>query len=120
MTMDTFRLDSKFYEVIERSPLHTYHSALVFVPTQQFLYKRQRKEMTHNACWLRGGLAHWDPLIATFTHPSELRSIRFSPDSSQLASFTQKAIRLWDAMSGTPISVPNWEGSGIVLADNFS
>src|ERR1700759_5070641 len=105
MINDTFRLVSKFYRVIQRSPLHTYHSALVFVPTQQFLYKSQCKEMTHKACWPRGGPAHWDPLVATLGHPSRDCSVRFSPDSSRLASFTQKDIRFWDATSGTPTSV---------------
>src|SRR6266704_3667746 len=112
MITDTFRLVSKCYEVIKRSALHTYHSALVFTPTQQLLYQRHCKEMTHKACWLRGGLAQWDPLVATVSHPNAT-SVRFSRKScgSQLASLTSKDVRFWDAMSGTPISAPNLDGS---------
>src|SRR6266478_1246128 len=115
---DAFRLVSRLYEVIKRSALHTYHSALVFAPTQQPLYERYFKEMTHKASWLRGGLAQWDPLVATVSHPEGHQdiSVRFSPDSSQLASLTSEGIGFWDAMSGTPIS-----GSAFgVLADDFS
>ena len=120
---DAFRLVCKCYEIIERSALHIYHSALVITPTEQLLYKRYCKEMTHKACWLRGGLAQWDPLIATVTHPSDdprHMSVMFSPDSSQLASLAQKEIRFWDALSGTPISSSKLGGDNIVLADDFS
>src|SRR6266478_4642904 len=101
--IDAFRFVSKFYELIKGSALHAYHSALVFTPTQQLLYKKHCTEMTHKACWLRGGLVQWDPQVATCHHPGRL-SFRFSPDSSQLASLGRDNIQIWDAMSGTPIS----------------
>src|SRR6266478_1019769 len=120
-TMDAFRLVSKFYEVIKASALHIYHSTLVFTPTQPLLYKRHCKEMTHKACWLRGGLAQWDPLISASRHPvADLVALKFSRDSAQLATLTSKDIRFWDAMSGTPISCSNRGGGNIVLADDFS
>jgi len=122
--VDAFRLVCKCYEIINRSALHTYHSALVFTPTQQALYQRYCKEMTHKACWLRGGLAQWRPLVATVNHPGGGTSldftVRFSPDSSQLAPLTPKDIRFWDAISGTPISCSNLRGENITLADDFS
>src|ERR1700760_2394006 len=97
--IDAFRLICKFYEIIKRSALHTYHSALLFTPTEQHLYKRHCKEMTYKACWLRGGLAQWDPLVATVSDPSggECFFLIFSRDSSQLASLTSDDIRFWDA-----------------------
>src|ERR1700760_2368547 len=122
--IDAFRLICKFYEIIKRSALHTYHSALLFTPAEQHLYKRHCKEMTYKACWLRGGLARWDPLIATVSHSQGggIRdfSVKFSWDGSQLASLTSKDIKFWDATSGTPISGFNFGGYNIVLADDFS
>src|SRR6266478_4058649 len=121
--VDAFRLVCKFYEVIKRSALHTYHSALVFAPTSQRLYKRYCKDMTYEAYWLQGGLAQWDPLVATATHPGGNGgnlTVRFSPDSSQLASLTSEDIRFGDAMSGTPISYSNLGGENVIMADDFS
>ena len=117
--IDLFRLVCKFYEVIKGSALHTYHSALVFTPTQQLLYKRHCQEMTHKAFWLRGGLTHWDPLISTSRHP-KVKSVRFSQDGSQLASLAPQDIRFRDAMSGTPISCSNLGGYNTMLANDFS
>jgi WD40 repeat protein len=115
--LDAFRLVSKFYEIVKRSALHTYHSALAFTPTQQPLYKRHCKEMTHKMFWPRGSLVRWDPVVATCDHPG---SVRFSWDGSQLASLASKDIRFWDAMSGTPISCTNLGRDDIILADDFS
>src|SRR6201995_2937184 len=119
---DMFRLVCKSYKIIQRSALHTYHSALVFAPTQQLLFKRHCKEMTHKARWLRGGLAQWDPVVATVSHPNHtwtwIGVPKFSRDSSQLATLTKEDTRFWDAMSGTPISCSR--GDFTVLADDFS
>jgi WD40 repeat protein len=117
--LDAFRFVSKFYELIKRSALHTYHSALVFTPIQQPLYKRHCEEMTHKACWLRGGLVQWDPLVATCRHPGT-PSVRFSWDGSQLASLASKDTRFWDATSGTPISSSNLGEDDTILAADFS
>ena len=76
---NTFCLVCKWYEVIEQSALHTYHSALVFTPTQQHLYKRHCKEMAYKACW------------RTFT---QLHSVAFS--SGLLAAAMKKI-----SLSGT-------------------
>src|SRR6266478_6339449 len=121
--VDAFRLVCKFYEVIKGSALHTYHSALVFAPTSQRLHKRYCKDMTYEAYWLQGGITQWDPLVATITYPGcegENLTIKFSPDSSQLASLALHDIRFWDAMSGTPTSCSNLRGENITLADDFS
>ena len=117
---DALRLVSRSYDLIRGSALHTYHSALGFTPTEQLLYKRHCKETTYKAFWLRGGLAQWDPLVATTSHPNEGEhsSVTFSSDSSQLASLASKVVRFWDATSGTPIS--NLGGDNIALAGDFS
>src|SRR6266478_6244255 len=110
-TMDAFRLVSKFYEVIKASALHIYHSALVFTPTQPLLYKRHCKEMTHKACWLRGGLAQWDPLISASRHPvANFVTLKFSPDSSQLASDVERHSILGRNERHTYFVFQSWRG----------
>src|ERR1700759_1869350 len=123
MITDAFRLASNWYEAIKQSALHTYHSVLIFPPTLQPLYKSHCEELTHKTCWLRGGPAQWDSLVATVFHPiddEDLYSVWFSRDSSQLASLAPSDMRFWDAMSGTPVSYSNLGGDSIVLADDFS
>ena len=78
--------------------------------------------MTHQACWLRGGPAQWDPLVATFRGGL---MVGFSRDSSQLATWVLEGIRFWDAQSGTPTSGFTADdfptlGTKLALADDFS
>ncbi|KIL61583.1 hypothetical protein M378DRAFT_166694 [Amanita muscaria Koide BX008] len=108
---DGLRFISKFYQIIERSALQTYYSALLFTPTDSPLYRRYINEALHfhRGCVI--GLPNqWDALIANLKHgSSEVNNVQFSPDSTMFVSwdnvFEQKTMfKVWDAVTGTPIS----------------
>src|SRR3979411_1216529 len=80
---DALRFISKFYEIIKRSALHTYHSALPFSPTESLLYRRYIKEERRTICGTRveGGPKKWDALVANLNHGGWVDGIKFSLDN---------------------------------------
>ncbi|KIL66521.1 hypothetical protein M378DRAFT_75235, partial [Amanita muscaria Koide BX008] len=110
---DALQFISKFYEIIKRSALHTYYSALPFTPTDSLLYHRYIKEAEHKICSVEGGPEKWDALVATLRHQS-VDAIKFSLDSTLFLScsngcvdeyrkYEQGTLNIWDAATGTPI-----------------
>jgi hypothetical protein len=111
---DAWRFISMFYDTIRRSALHTYHSALPFIPARNLFYKIYKKDMC-DVQLLNGGPERWDALVATRNHESEdpVRHVTFSLGGSHLASWTREwrergdarrrreEVKLWDATSGT-------------------
>ncbi|KIL64980.1 hypothetical protein M378DRAFT_51824, partial [Amanita muscaria Koide BX008] len=129
---DALRFISKFYEVIERSALHTYYSALPFAPTKSVLYRRYLKETADNICSIEGGPEKWDALVATLNHEEIVNVIKFSFNSTWFVSssgkFEQESddfsihnqgkLKIWDTATGTPIStIP---GHRFAVASDFS
>ena len=74
--------------------------------------------MIHNLYELDNVPEQWDALIATVTVGDETERIRFSTDSSRLASCTEHKLQLWDATSGTPVKT--FKGADITISDDFS
>ncbi|KIL58649.1 hypothetical protein M378DRAFT_53600, partial [Amanita muscaria Koide BX008] len=109
---DALRFISKFYEIIKRSALHTYYSALPFTPTNSLLYHRYIKEAEHNICSIQGGPEKWDAFVANLRHERSVQVIKFSLDSTLFLSCfkgdeeynMQGKLKIWDAATGTPIS----------------
>ncbi|KIL60889.1 hypothetical protein M378DRAFT_167559 [Amanita muscaria Koide BX008] len=129
---DVLRFISKFYEIINRSALHTYYSALPFSPTDSLLYHRYIREAEHNICCIEGGPEQWDALVAILKlevgiYP--VYDIKFSLDSALLVSCIKGykpalgkthpgKLKVWDAATGTPIStIP---GDRFTVTNDFS
>ncbi|KIL54495.1 hypothetical protein M378DRAFT_49415, partial [Amanita muscaria Koide BX008] len=112
LSLDALRFISKFYAIIDRSALHTYHSALPFTPTDSVLYRQYLKEGRHNVCFIEGGPEKWNALVAHLDHEEYVTDIKFSLDSTLFASCcgdnandgTQGKLKIWDAATGAPIS----------------
>ncbi|KIL60992.1 hypothetical protein M378DRAFT_167497 [Amanita muscaria Koide BX008] len=118
---DGLRFISKFYEIIERSALHTYYSALAFTPTDSLLYHRYIKEAFHNFCDVKGVPKRWDALVANLNHGEWVRGVQFSLDNTMFASLSMGengALKVWDTATGTPVSTIM--GSGLRIANDFS
>ncbi|KIL56525.1 hypothetical protein M378DRAFT_89177, partial [Amanita muscaria Koide BX008] len=95
---DTLRFIPKFYEVIDRSALHTYYSALHFTPTDSLLYRRYIKEAAHSVCDIEGGPEKWNALVANQSHEEYVSVIKFSLDSTLFVSCSRHggSVYLWD------------------------
>ncbi|KIL56355.1 hypothetical protein M378DRAFT_89472, partial [Amanita muscaria Koide BX008] len=95
---DALRFISKFYEIIKRSALHTYYSALAFTPTNSLLYRQYIKEAEHNICSIEGGPEKWDALVAKLRHDQRwFIPPAFSPDCTHLAvRDLNDNVNLWD------------------------
>ncbi|KIL55054.1 hypothetical protein M378DRAFT_658439 [Amanita muscaria Koide BX008] len=125
---DTLRFISKFYEIIKRSALHTYYSALPFTPTNSLLYHRYIKEAEHNICSVEGGPEKWDAFVAKLRHGESIDVIKFSLDGTLFLSCSngyvnhiireQGKLNIWDAATGTPISTI--AGHRFSVANDFS
>ncbi|KAM6496583.1 hypothetical protein JOM56_007056 [Amanita muscaria] len=114
---DALRFIGKFYELINRSALHTYHSALPFTPSL-LLYRRYIKDAVHNICSIEGGPENWDALVANLSHGEPVNIIKFSLASALFVSCSQGKWKIWDAVTGTPIStIP---GHRFAVANDFS
>ncbi|KIL60452.1 hypothetical protein M378DRAFT_917340 [Amanita muscaria Koide BX008] len=104
---DGLRFICKFYEIIERSAHHTYCSALLFTPTESLLYRRYIDEALHLHGFNVSGIPNqWDALIANLRHIN-VQNIQFSPDSTMFVSWNSEwkaVLKVWDAVTGTPIS----------------
>lgn len=110
------RFISKFSEIIKKSALHTYCTALPLAPTGSLLYKKYQRQMMF--CRVQGGPENWDALIATTTAGGVVDRLGFSRDNSTLASWGDEGIKLWDATTGTPRK--SLKAENAALAEDFS
>ena len=117
---DSGRFVAKFFNIIEQSALHIYHSALTLTPHDTELFRTYSKN-TRNALFLVSGMRkNWDSLIAVLRgHSSTAHHVAFSPDGSRITSVDYTDIRLWDGATGASIASleghHSWE-SAIVIA----
>ncbi|KIL56071.1 hypothetical protein M378DRAFT_541436 [Amanita muscaria Koide BX008] len=126
---DASRFISKFYEIIEDSALHTYYSALPFTPSDSLLYRRYIKQAVDNnvkICGIDGGPETWDALVANLIQWYPVNVLKFSLDNAMLVSCSEGnerhgfpgMLKIWDAVTGTPISTIS--GDRFAIANDFS
>ncbi|KIL59001.1 hypothetical protein M378DRAFT_169886 [Amanita muscaria Koide BX008] len=116
---DALRFIGKFYEVIKQSALHTYYSALPFTPSDSLLYHRYIKDAVDNVCSIEGGPEQWDALVANMSQGDKVNiMIKFSLDSTLFVSCSRNTLKIWDAVTGTPISTIT--GETFAAANDFS
>jgi WD40 repeat protein len=100
---------------IEKSPLQTYASALLFSPTKSLLrglFKRAEPG------WITIKPAmedKWSPCLSTLEgHRDSVRSVAFSHDSTRLASASNgKTVKIWDTHSGECLSTLKGHSSSV-------
>ncbi|KAI1349742.1 WD40-repeat-containing domain protein [Xylaria sp. FL0043] len=90
--------------IIERAPLQTYGSALVFSPTSSKVRSRYWHERLPLVEVLSGAEENWGAHQMTLEgHEDWINTITYSSDGKTLASGSDNGIiRLWDAATGTP------------------
>ena len=88
---------------MQRAPLQTYASALVFSPYESQIRK---ENLAHYPTWFKYGPVvedHWGPVLQTLQgHHTRVAALAFSFDGKYLASLSILGeLLLWDAMTGT-------------------
>ncbi|KAI9766575.1 MAG: hypothetical protein M1839_004873 [Geoglossum umbratile] len=89
--------------IIEKAPLQTYSSALVFSPKKSVI---RTQFSTQFPVWIKGLPVveeGWNPSLQTLEgHSGWVNSVVFSPDGKWLATGSEdETVKLWDAETGT-------------------
>ena len=89
--------------IVQRAPLQTYASALVFSPYESQIRK---ESLAHYPTWFKYGSVvedHWGPVLQTLQgHRTSVVALAFSFDGKYLASLSvEYELLIWDAITGT-------------------
>ena len=104
---DYFQFVTKFFEVINVSATHLYHSALELSPLSSIVRKFYYHQQPHPSPRVVFGIADsWEPTSALSTkHPYYLSST-WSPCGQFIAVVAEEAVEIWDALALKFLSTP--------------
>jgi len=91
----------KYFDAIQESALHLYHSALPFCPTKSFLRQHHRNLLTEEVHVKLGLDEDWETTFRTIkTKSSKLSSVIFAQDGSLIATSGDHSVQIFHAATG--------------------
>ncbi|KAF9789341.1 hypothetical protein BJ322DRAFT_1018021 [Thelephora terrestris] len=91
---------TNFFEVINASATHIYHSALELSPLSSIIRKNYYYKQQHNSPRVVVGVEDaWEPTSATSTKNSYYISFTWSPSGYLLAVVAKEGVEIWDALT---------------------
>jgi len=97
---DYFQFATNFFEVIDVSATHVYHSALELSPLSSVVRKLYHSHRPHPLPRMVIGVpASWDPRTAVSAKHSYYLSFTWSPRGQFVAVVAEEAVEIWDALT---------------------
>lgn len=104
---DYFQFATNFFEVINVSATHLYHSALELSPLSSIIRKSYYHQQPHPSPRVVIGITDsWEPTSAFSTNSYYLSST-WSPCSQFVAVVAEEAVEIWDALTLKLLSTPH-------------
>jgi WD40 repeat protein len=97
---DCYRFILGFFEVIEESAMHTYHSALPWSPKSSPIRKVYQRHMRTEVKLINAIDAHWDACIRKIPVDNSIRTIAFSHTGSALAVGSMWGVKIFETATG--------------------
>ena len=97
---DYFQFTTNFFEVINASAPHIYHSALELTPLSSIVRKNYHPQHYHSSPRMAIGIPDsWDPSTAVSTKCPYYLSSTWSPCGQFIAVVAKEAVEIWDALT---------------------
>jgi WD40 repeat protein len=101
---DIGRFIREYHSIISEGAMHTYYSALPFVPSQTELYRRYAStEGPHRVTVTRGDI-YWNPCLQTSRFEKPIISAAVSGDGAYIAVAFGRSVAILNAATGAQIS----------------
>jgi WD40 repeat protein len=97
---DCYRFVLGFFDVIEESAMHIYHSALPWSPTSSLIRKLYQKHITTEVKLVNAIDAHWNSYIRTIPVRNSINQIVFSHGGSALAVVSRNHVEIFETATG--------------------
>jgi WD40 repeat protein len=94
-----------FFDVIEESAVHIYHSALLWSPTSSLTRQLYSGQMTTEVKLVNAVDAQWNVCIRTISIPNYSLAVTFSHSGSALAVISaEEELKIFETVTGVTIS----------------